>query len=147
MYLIEQLQEEDSKRWSNQAIADAIGCERSLISKWHPNNVRQRREPADRSGLTDLIIQGVREGFALSSEFFFMPSSGLPDYVTLPDGTKRPCGPDEVDRKLFDLGGEKLKVQVQYTAQQQAAQAREMAEMRTEMAEMRKLIKQLLDRR
>ena len=59
MYLIEQLQEEDSKRWSNQAIADAIGCERSLISKWHPNNVRQRREPADRSGLTDLIIQGV----------------------------------------------------------------------------------------
>lgn len=147
MYLIEQLQEEDRDKWSNQAIADAIGCERSLISKWHPNNVRQRREPADRSGLTDLIITGIREGLGISSEFLFMPSSGLPDYVILPDGTKRPCGPDEVDHKLFGLGDERLKVQVQQTAQQQAVQAREMAEMRAEMAEMRKLLRELLGRR
>jgi hypothetical protein len=146
-YLIEQLQEVDPKKWSNQAIADAIGCERSLISKWHPNNVRQRREPADRSGLTDLVIQGIRDGLGISSEYLFMPSSGLPDYVLLPDGSKRPCGPDEVDHKLFGLGSEKLKLQVQQTAQEQANQARELAKMRAEMAEMRQLLKEALARR
>lgn len=142
-YLIKQLQEEDPDKWSIQAIADAIGCHRSLVSKWHPDNVRERREPPDRSGLTDLVIQGIHDGLGVGSEFLFMSSKGLPKHVILRNGAQRPCGEDEVDHKLFRLDEERLKVEVKRQAALSAEQAKEMAAMREEMSEMRALLRQL----
>lgn len=145
-FLIKQLQEDDPERWSLQAIADVIGVERTIVSKWHPDNVRQRREPDDRSGLTDLVIQGIHDGFGVSSEYLFMASSGLPKHVVLRDGTKRPAEADEVDHKLFRFEEEKLKIQLKSQAQQHAAQAAEMSEMRAEMAELRAMLRELVGR-
>lgn len=136
-FLIKQLQEDDPDKWSIQAIADAIGCDRSLVSKWHPDNVRQRREPADRSGLTDLTIQGIHDGLRVSSEYLFMPSSGLPNHVLLRDGTKRPCEPEEVDHKLFRLEDELVKRKLSKHDQ-------EIVSLHSEMDEMRAMLRELL---
>lgn len=145
-YLIQQLQEQDPNKWTMQAIADAIRCDRSLVSKWSPENVRQRREPADRSGITDLVIQGIHDGLGVSSEFLFVADTGLPKHIRLPDGTQRPTEPDEVDHRLFpvSLDEHRQKVQLRDYGTQLKEHSSELEAVKGDLAEIRLLLRQLL---
>lgn len=145
-HLIRQLQERDPAKWSIQAIADAIGCERSIVSKWHPDNVRQRREPPDRSGISDLIIQGIHDGLGVSSEYLFMPSHGFPKQITLKDGSTRPCEPDEIDHRLMpvSLDEHRQKVQLKEQGLMLHSQASELTALRQEFAEFRAMMRDVL---
>jgi len=87
-----------------EEMAAAIGCSGSLLHKWKdPEKVRAGL--IERESINAKIIQGVREAFRISSEYFFVNAKDLPNHVVLADGSTRLTEPDEVDCRapIFDL--------------------------------------------
>lgn len=87
-----------------EEMAAAIGCSGSLLHKWKdPEKVRGGLE--GREGISAKILLGVREAFALSSEYFFVDAKDFPTHVVLADGSTRPTQPEEIDclAPVFDL--------------------------------------------
>jgi hypothetical protein len=97
-HLIRQLVDDG---WSTQQIADAIGCDATLITKWRFRPGSTLPHDVARKGIGDLVIQGIHDGLRVRSDYLFMSPKGQPDKVKLKDGTERPCEPGELDHKPF----------------------------------------------
>lgn len=96
--LIRQLEDDG---WSLSAIAEAIGCSVSLISK----TLMQLSELSDgvvQKGLRDDVIQGIYDGLGVRSDYLFMPTpKGYPNQIRLKGGDTRPADKHELDHKDF----------------------------------------------
>jgi hypothetical protein len=96
-YLLRQLEEDG---WTQTAVAAAIGCHQTLISKWWWRGALPY--DAAQKGLRDDVIQGVFEGLGVRSDFLFMSKpKGYPNTIKLPSGETRTADPDELDHKDF----------------------------------------------
>lgn len=98
-FLLRQLEEEG---WSQTAIAEAIGCHQTLISKWWWRG----EVPHDltRKGLRDDVITGIYVGLHVRADFLVMPRpKGYPSTIKLPNGESRPASEDELDHRDFKV--------------------------------------------
>jgi hypothetical protein len=122
--------------WTLEKLANVIGCHASLLSKWKdPQKVRKGL--SERSGINDSIIQGVRSGLRVSSEYFFVSAKDLPSVVAMSDGTERPAEPGEVDCYAEVLSLEKKRGQLDQAARKQlAAQEVEITSLRSTVTEL-----------
>jgi len=94
---LRQLEEEG---WSQTAIAEAIGCHQTLISKWWWRG--ETPHDLTRKGLRDDVIQGIYEGLGVRSDYLVMPRpKGYPHEIRLPNGETRPASSDELDHRDF----------------------------------------------
>lgn len=98
-HLIRQLHDDG---WSTKQIADAIGCDPTLVTKWRYRGSSSAHDLA-RKGINDQVITGILEGLRVYPTFLFMPPKGYSDRVRLKDGSERPCEPGELDHKLFKV--------------------------------------------
>lgn len=98
-YLLRQLEEEG---WTQTAIAEAIGCHQTLISKWWWRGAISHE--LTQKGLRDDVIQGITDGLRIRSDYLFMPTpKEYHHWIRLPSGETRPVDTDELDYRDFKL--------------------------------------------
>lgn len=98
-YLLRQL---EAAGMTQTAIATAIGCHQTLISKWWWRG--EISADLIQKGLRDDVIQGIVDGLGIRSDYLFMPTPR--EYhkrIRLPNGETRPADPDEVDASEFKV--------------------------------------------
>lgn len=113
------------------AIATAIGCHQTLISKWWYRG--EISAELLQKGLRDDVVQGIVDGLGIRSDYLFMPTPR--DYhkrIRLPNGETRPADPDELDAGEF-----KLFTNAQF---QDARERKEVAGIKAEMADLRETV-------
>lgn len=88
--------------WTVQAIAEAIGCDPTLVTKWRYRGSSVPHDPT-RKGINDLVIQGILDGLRVEPNYLFMAPKGYSNKVRLADGSERPCEPGELDHKAFKV--------------------------------------------
>lgn len=138
-YLLRQLEEEG---WSQTAIAEAIGCHQTLISKWWWRGT----VPHDltRKGIRDDVIQGIYEGLGVRSDFLVMPRpKGYPNEIKLPDGRVRPASADELDYRDFRVVTN-VELEQARDKKERAAMRSELDDVKRESAENNAMLKQIL---
>lgn len=109
------------------AIATAIGCHQTLISKWWWRG--EISADLIQKGLRDDVVQGIVDGLGIRSDYLFMPTPK--DYhqrIRLPNGETRPADPDEMDAADF-----------RFVSNEQFQAARERKEVSALKAEVREL--------
>lgn len=124
-YLLRQL---EAAGMTQTAIANAIGCHQTLISKWWWRG--EISADLIQKGLRDDVIQGIVDGLGIRSDYLFMPTPR--DYhkrIRLPNGETRPADPEELDASEF-----KLVTNEQF---QDARTRREVQGVKNELAELR----------
>ena len=127
-YLLRQL---DEAGMSQTAIADAIGCHQTLISKWWWRgsigaDLTQKYLRSD-------VVQGIVDGLGIRSDYLFMPTPR--EYhkrIRLPNGETRPADPDELDHTEFKL--------ITNEQMQAARERKEVKEVRAEVADLRRTV-------
>lgn len=127
-YLLRQL---EASGMTQTAIAEAIGCHQTLISKWWWRGAISYE--LLQKGLRDDVIQGVVDGLGIQANYLFMPTPR--DYhsrVRLPNGETRPAEPDELDASEF-----KVVTNAQF---QDARTRKEVQSVRSEVAELRETV-------
>lgn len=110
------------------AIATAIGCHQTLISKWWYRG--EISAELLQKGLRDDVVQGIVDGLGIRSDYLFMPTPR--DYhkrIRLPSGETRPADPEELDAGEF-----KLFTNEQF---QSARERKEVAGIKAEISELR----------
>lgn len=115
--------------WTLTAIAEAIGCDVSLVSKWKLQSVAASHD-VTRKGIRDDIIQGIYDGLGVQANYLFMTvPKGYPNRVRLKSGETRSCEKNELDHKDFRvITNVELEI---------ARDKKERAEMRNDMGDMR----------
>lgn len=128
-YLLRQL---EAAGMTQTAIATAIGCHQTLISKWWWRG--EISAELIQKGLRDDVIQGIVDGLGIRSDYLFMPTPR--EYhkrIRLPSGETRPADPDELDASEF-------KVLVSNEQFQAARERKEVAALKSEMADLRETV-------
>jgi transcriptional regulator with XRE-family HTH domain len=138
-HLLRQLEEEG---WTQTAIAEAIGCHQTLISKW-----RYRGDiPHDltRKGIRDDVIQGIYEGLGIRSDYLFMPRpKGYPNSIKTKDGETRLAAPDELDHRDFKVVSNQ-EFEAVRERKERAAMKAELHDVREQLAAQGQQLAQLL---
>ena len=127
-YLLRQLEDAGM---TQSAVASAIGCHQTLISKWWWRGAISYE--LLQKGLRDDVIQGIVDGLGIQANYLFMPTPR--DYhkrIRLPNGETRPADPDELDASEF-----KLVTNEQF---QDARTRKEVQSVRSEVAELRETV-------
>lgn len=136
-FLLRQLEEEG---WSQTAIADAIGCHQTLISKWWWRGAISY--DLTQKGLRDDVIQGIYEGLHVRSDYLVMPTPK--DYhkrIRLPSGETRPAEPDELDHREYKVVVTNEQFERARDRKEVAAVKSDVASVKTDMAELRDEVK------
>jgi transcriptional regulator with XRE-family HTH domain len=124
--LIRQLEDDG---WSYTAIAEAIGCSVSLISK----TVAQLSELAQgvvQKGLRDDVMQGIYDGLGVRLDYFVMPTpKGYSNQIRLKGGDTRPADKQELDHKDFRV--------ITHVELEQARDRKERVALRNDVDELR----------
>lgn len=96
--LIRQLEDDG---WSYSAIAEAIGCSVSLISKT-AQSLSELSAGVIQKGVRDDVLQGVYDGLGVRLDYFVMGTpKGYPNQIRLKGGDTRPTDKHELDIKDF----------------------------------------------
>jgi len=111
------------------AIAEAIGCDISLVSKWRLQGMSASHD-VTRKGIRDDVIQGIYDGLGVRSDYLFMPTpKGYSNRVRLKSGDTRACDKHELDHKDFRV--------ITHVELEIARDKKERAELRSEVADLR----------
>lgn len=114
------------------AIAEAIGCHQTLISKWWWRGAISYE--LLQKGLRDDVIQGITDGLGYRADYLFMKTPpGYHNRIRLPNGETRPADPEELDASEF-------KVLVTNERFQDARTRKEVQSVRDEVAELRETV-------
>lgn len=138
-HLIRQLEDEG---WTQTAIAAAIGCHQTLISKCayrggDPHEYTQK-------GLRDDVIQGIFEGLGVRSDLLFMPRpKDYPNRIRLPSGEYRPAEPEELDHHDFRVISH-AEVEAARDRKERGAMKDDIRELQKQMAETNRQVAQLV---
>ena len=96
--LIRQLEDDG---WTYSAIAEAIGCSVSLISKT-VQSLSELSAGVIQKGVRDDVLQGVYDGLGVRLDYFVMGTpKGYSNQIRLKSGDTRPADRNELDIKDY----------------------------------------------